>query len=220
MVVAGLSEDGRREILTWRVDDVESEATWSEVFTELRERGVNGVQCVVSDGHKGIQAAVDRQFPSADWQRCWCHFIREALNKVSHKDKTALSRDLTAARKLEDVKLCMAEAARVARRWEKRYPKVAAQIHEQFEQTLTVHHLPPRLRRRVYTTNLLERVMKEIKRRTNVVGIFPNEASCDRLIGAQLIERQEKWMCEPMRYVVFEDNQEITSKKTHKKKAA
>src|SRR5690606_26520313 len=116
------------------------------------------------------------------WQRCWFHFIRTALNKVSHKDKTALARDLNAARKLEDVKLCLAEAVRVAQRWEKRYPKVARQILDQFEQTLTVHHLPPRLRRRLYTSNLLERVMEEIRRRTRVVGIFPNVASCDRLV--------------------------------------
>lgn len=220
LVVAGLTDEGRREILTWRVDDVESEATWSEAFTELRQRGVQGVKWVISDGHKGIQAAVDSQFPSAGWQRCWFHFIRDALNKVSHKDKTALSRDLNAARKLEDIKLCLAEAARVAQRWEKRYPKVARQIRDQFEQTLAVHHLPSRLRRRLYTTNILERVMEEIKRRTRVVGIFPNEASCDRLVGAQLLERQEQWLCERMRYVVFEEGEQAALDKPAKRKVA
>lgn len=220
LVVAGLTDEGRREILTWRVDDVESEATWSEVFTELRQRGVNGVKWLVSDGHKGIQAAADKQFPSAGWQRCWFHFIRDALNKVSYKNKTALSRDLGAARKLEDVKLCMAEAARVATRWEKRYPKVARQIREQFEQTLAVHHLPSRLRRRLYTSNMLERVMEEIKRRTRVVGIFPNEASCDRLVGAQLLEIQEDWLCERMRYVVIEEGEQAALIKPSNRKAA
>jgi len=220
LVVAGIADSGRREILTWRVDDVESESTWSEVFTELRQRGVKGVKCVVSDGHEGIHAAAARQFPSAAWQRCWFHFIRNALNKVSHKDKTALARDLNAARKLEDVKLCLAEAVRVAQRWERRYPKVARQILDQFEQTLTVHHLPPRLRRRLYTSNLLERVMEEIRRRTRVVGIFPNVASCDRLVGAQLLERQEDWLCERMRYVVFEEGEQLELSKSAKRKVA
>ena len=220
LVVAGLTDGGRREILTWRVDDVESEETWSEVFTELRQRGVGGVKWVVSDGHEGIQAAAARQFPLAGWQRCWFHFIRSVIAKVSHKDKDALIRDLSAARKLEDVKMCLAEAARVAHRWEKRYPKVARQILEQFEQTLAVHHLPVRLRRRLYTTNLLERVMEEIKRRTRVVGIFPNVPSCDRLVGAKLLERQEDWLCERMRYVAFEEDQQAELSKPPKSKAA
>ena len=220
LVVAGLTDDGRREILTWRVDDVESEATWSEVFTELRQRGVKGVKWVVSDGHEGIPAAAASQFPLAGWQRCWFHFIRNAIAKVSHKDKDALIRDLSAARKIEDVKLCLAEAVRVAHRWEKRYPKVARQILEQFEQTLAVHHLPSRLRRRLYTTNLLERVMEEIRRRTRVVGIFPNVASCDRLVGAQLLERQEDWLCERMRYIVFEEGEQAELNKPEKPNTA
>ena len=98
----------------------------------------------------------------------------------------------------------MAEAECVAQRWEKDYPRVARQIRHQFEETLAVHHLPPEHRRRVYTTNMMERVMKEIKRRTNAVGIFPNEDASDRLIGAQLIERHETWHCERMRYLVME----------------
>jgi putative transposase len=204
LVVAGINVEGRRELLTWRVGDVESEETWSEVFRELRHRGAGGVQWVVSDGHEGIRAAVSKQFTGASWQRCWTHFTRNALARVSHKDKDALARDLCGARKFEDVKMCMSEAERVAQRWEKRYPRVAAQIREQFEQTLAVHGLAREHRRRVYTTNLLERLMREIKRRTRVVGIFPNIASCDRLVGAQLVEIHESWQCERARYISFE----------------
>jgi putative transposase len=205
LVVAGINETGRRELLTWRVGDVESEATWSEVFSELRQRGVQGVQCVVSDGHAGIQAAAARYFNDASWQRCWTHFMRSILTKASHKDKDVLSRELIAARKIEDVKICLAEAERIATRWEQHNARIAIQIREQFEQTLAVHGLDNRQRRRVYTTNMLERVMREIKRRTRVVGIFPNDASCDRLVGAHLIEIHESWQCEKARYLCLDE---------------
>ena len=205
LVVAGINETGRRELLTWRVGDVESEATWSEVFSELRQRGVQGVQCVVSDGHAGIQAAAAHYFNDASWQRCWTHFMRSILTKASHKDKDVLSRELIAARKIEDVKICLAEAERIATHWEQRNVRIAIQIREQFEQTLAVHGLDNKHRRRVYTTNMLERVMREIKRRTRVVGIFPNDASCDRLVGAHLIEIHESWQCEKARYLCLDE---------------
>ena len=204
LVVAGINSEGRRELLTWRVADVESEDTWSEVFTELRHRGVGGVQWVVSDGHEGIRAAVGKQFTAASWQRCWTHFMRNALAKVSYKDRSALATDLRGARQFEDPKICLAESERVAQRWERRYPRVAAQIRQQFEETLAVHALPRVSRQRVYTTNSLERVMREIKRRTRVVGIFPNTPSCDRLVGAHLLEIHESWQCEEGRYLTYE----------------
>jgi putative transposase len=220
LVVAGINDDGRREILTWLVDDVESEETWSEVFRDLRHRGVQGVKWVVSDGHEGIQAAVTKQFTGASWQRCWTHFMRSALAKVSHKDQAALAKELCGARKLDDPKLCLAEAERIALRWEKRYPRLAVQIRAQFEETLAVHALPREQRRRVYTTNMLERLMREIKRRTRVVGIFPNNASCDRLIGVQLLEIHENWQCERARYITFEHPTALPISKSGKQKAA
>src|SRR5690606_22582420 len=189
LVVAGVNGSGRREILTWRQADVESEDTWTEVFRELKQRGVQGVQWLISDGHEGIQAAMRRQFHGVSWQRCWTHFMRNALAKVAHKHKDALAKELTAARRHDTVKVCLAEAERIAERWENEYSRLADQIRGQFQETLAVHDLPQAHRRRVYTTNMMERLMREIKRRTHVVGIFPNEASCDRLVGAQLLER-------------------------------
>ena len=153
---------------------------WGEVFTELRQRGLKGVGWVISDGHEGIQAAVAKHFTGASWQRCWTHFMRNLLAKTSHKHKDALSKDIIAARKFDDVKICLAEAERVATRWEGRYPRAAKQIRTQFEETLAVHGLPSVHRRRVYTTNMVERLNREVKRRTRVVGIFPNDASCER----------------------------------------
>jgi transposase-like protein len=204
LVVSGVNDDGRREILTWRVADVESADTWGEVFRELRHRGVKGVRWITSDGHQGIQAAARSHYPEASWQRCWTHFMRNALAKVGHKYKDALARELSAARRFEDKRICLAEAERVAERWEGKYPLLAQQIRDQFEQTLTVHGLPPEHRRRVYTTNVMERVMREIKRRINVVAIFPNDAALDRLVGAHLIERHETWQSERARYLSME----------------
>lgn len=204
LVVAGVNGSGRREILTWRVADVESEDTWTEVFRELRQRGVHGVQWLISDGHEGIQAAVRTQFNGVRWQRCWTHFMRSATGKVGHKHKAALVQELKSARKQPELAICLQEADRIAERWEAQYPKVALQIRNQFEQTLAVYDLPREHQRKTYTSNMIERVMEEVKRRTRVVGIFPNEASADRLIGAHLLERQETWQCEQTRYLVME----------------
>lgn len=220
LVVAGVNDAGRREILTWRMADVESEATWTEVFRELKQRGLNGVQWLVSDGHAGIRAAVRTQFAGVSWQRCWTHFMRNVLGRVGHKHKDALAKELRAARKFDDVKICMAEAERVCERWEGDYPKAAKQIREQFEETLAVHELPSQHRKRVYTTNMMERLMKEIKRRTHVVGIFPNASSCDRLAGAQLIEMHESWQCARMRYLVMDDLEQAQTQKRRENKAA
>ena len=204
LVVAGVNGDGRREILAWRVAASESADTWGEIFNDVRLRGVSGVEWIISDGHEGIQAAARLHFTEALWQRCWTHFMRNALNKVGHKDKKALGKDLVVARRHDELNTCLMEAERVATRYEGRYPRLAKQIRDQFEETLAVHGLPKEHQRRMYTSNMLERIMREIKRRTNVVGIFPNDASCDRLVGAQLLERHETWQCERARYLNME----------------
>ncbi len=201
LVVSGVNDAGHREILTWRPAELESEDTWTEVLRDLRQRGLSGVQWVISDGHEGIRAAVRSQLSTASWQRCWTHFMRNALAKVGHAHKKGVARELAAARKCVSLEACLQEAERLAGRWEKQYPRLATQIREQFEETMQVWDLPKEHQRRVYTSNMIERVMREIKRRTKVVGIFPNEASADRLVGAQLIERHESWSCEQARYL-------------------
>lgn len=220
LVVAGINDEGRRKILTWRLADVESEDTWTEVFRELKQRGVRGVQWLVSDGHTGIRAAVRTQFTGAAWQRCWTHFMRNAVAKVGHKNQKAFAKELVAARQFDDVKTCAMEAERVAERWEKHYPRAAKQIREQFEETLAVHDLPREHRRRVYTTNAMERLMEEIKRRTRVVGIFPNVPSCDRLVGAHFLERHEAWQCERTRYLVMDHLRQEPGQTKRTKKGA
>ena len=220
LVVAGINDAGHREILTWRPADAESEDTWTEVFRELKQRGVTGVHWLISDGHEGIRSAMRTQFNGVSWQRCWTHFMRNALAKVGHKHKKAFAQELIAARKFDDVKTCLCEAERIAESWEGDYPRAAKQIREQFEETLAVHGLPREHRRRVYTTNMMERLMREVKRRTRVVGIFPNEASGDRLIGAQLLERHETWSCEKARYLVMEHLEQTSETPSQHDRAA
>ena len=205
LIVSGINDDGRREILTWRLGDSESEQTWSEVFSELKRRGVKGIELLISDDHKGIEAAMRRHFPDAQWQQCRTHFIRNALSKVSYSNHKELAEDLKAVFRLSSLELAREAGREVALKWEKRAPRVSKQIEERLEHCLTVAEFPAHLKRRLHSTNMLERLMREIKRRTRVVGIFPNEASCDRLVGAILIERHEVWQCERPRYFRAEE---------------
>jgi transposase-like protein len=204
LVAAGIGADGRRHILSWAVGNSESEETWGEVFRDLKRRGLGGVELLVSDAHKGIQAAAKKHLQGVMWQRCRVHFVRELLNKVSYKDYKALASDLKSIFASADKALCRQAAQEVVARWEKKAPKMATALEAGLEDCLSVLELPDTHRRRLHSTNLLERLMEELKRRTRVVGIFPDEASLDRLAGALLMELDERWLLEPTRYVVFE----------------
>lgn len=194
MVVAGYNEEGRREVLDWRLGDSESEETWGELFRDLKDRGLRGVEFVTSDAHSGIRKALARHFQGVAWQRCHVHFQREALRKVSSKRFLEVRSELAAVFKPMEREECLRRGEEMACRWEGRYPKLAKMIREGLEDTLTVLSLPSSHQKRLKSTNALERVMREIKRRTRVVSVFPNVGSCDRLVGAHLLELHEKWV--------------------------
>ena len=200
LVVAGINDDGRREVLALAMGDSESAATWGEVFLSLKSRGLSGVQLVVSDAHGGIRAALARHFQGVAWQRCRVHMMRELMNKVSWRDMKELMKDLRAIYASEDRQRCVAVAEEVAAKWESRASKMVRALREGIEDTLTVCSLAPRLQRKFHSTNMLERIMQEIKKRSRKVRIFPNENSCRRLIGAVLLELDERWASE-VRYV-------------------
>lgn len=202
LVAVGIDQHGRREMLSWRPGDSESEETWGQVFRDLKARGLNGVEMLISDAHEGIQAAARRYLQGVSWQRCRVHFMRNALAKLGgSKDKARVAKELKEVFAIQEKELCRRAAEEMAARWASKCPALAQQLRTGFEDCLTVHDLPNRLRRRLHSTNMLERVMREIKRRTDAVSIFPNEASCDRLIGAHLMERHETWLCEGKRYL-------------------
>jgi transposase-like protein len=196
LVAVGFTVEGQREVLDWRVGDSESEATWGALFRDLKDRGLKGLRLVTSDAHGGIVAAMRRHFQGVAWQRCRVHFKRELLKKVSWKVYREVARDLVIVFAPDERVECLRRAEEMATKWEARYPAVATMLREGLEDCLTVLDLPAEHRRRLQSTNMLESLMKRLKKRSRVVGVFPNRSSCARLLGTQLIEVHESWAVE------------------------
>jgi len=216
LLVVGIGLDGYREILGTWVADSESEASWSEVFKELRARGLKGVRYVVSDDHAGLVKAIGRHFQGALWQRCQVHFVRNLCSLVSKKDRpriVEMLREITTAQTYVSARKRMDEAIESL---EKIHPKVAKMLEKNGEDILTVYQLPVWQRRGMKSTNMLERYNQELKRRTRVVRIFPHQESCLRLVTAMAMETSEEWMVR--RYLIFED--QVSDKDTKHQLAA
>ena len=199
VVAMGVNEDGRRELLGLKVGDSESESFWAEFIAHLKERGLAGVKLVISDAHAGLTKAIGRQLQGNVWQRCRVHFARNLLQCVpkAHQGMvTAALRSVFAQESAEEIESRWDDlAASLA----ERFPKAAALMHEAKEDVLAFRHFPKDHWRKIWSTNLLERVNEEIQRRTRVVGIFPNDASITRLVGAVLLEQHEHWQLEGRR---------------------
>lgn len=193
LVAVGFTSQGKREILDWRVDDSESEQTWGQMFQDLKDRGLKGLLLLTSDAHRGIVAAARRHFQKVSWQRCRVHFKRELARKVGYKVQKELMGDLVAVFEPKDLKECLLRRDEMAAKWEKSYPQVSKMLREGLEDCLSVLAFPETHRRRLQSTNMLENLMKRLKKRSAVVGVFPSRSSCDRLLGAQLIEVHEQW---------------------------
>jgi len=204
LTVVGFTVEGRREVLDWRVCDSESEQNWGEVFRSLKDRGLRGIKGVVSDAHRGIRAAIARHFQGVSWQRCRVHYKREMGRKVSYKKLKELNRGLVAVFAAQGKSECLMRGEEMAARWESTSPAVAAMLRDGLEDCLAVEGFPEHHRKRLRSTNLLENMMKRLKKRTRVVGVFPNRASCDRLIGSQLLELHEQWQTETKAYFNME----------------
>jgi putative transposase len=203
LVAAGITAEGKREILDWRLGDSESEGTWGEMFRTLKDRGLRGLEMIVSDAHSGLIAAKNRFFQGVRWQRCKVHFFREMARKVSYKIAKGLIGELRGVYAGSGRAECLRRGEAMAAAWESRYPAVAKMLREGLEDTLTAWDLPETHRRRLNSTNMMERLMRRLKARTRVVGVFPNGASCERLTGALLLEVHEDWSLERAAYVVM-----------------
>jgi putative transposase len=161
----------------------------------LKRRGLSGVQLVVSDDHEGLKAAIARHFQGASHQRCQVHYARNLLGMVGHARRKELGTDLRAIFAAPDRKQALTIAASVAEKWrQKGNEKVAEHLEEHIEECLSCLAFPESHRRRIRTTNGLERLNQEIKRRSRVVRIFPNERSCLRLVTALAVEQSEEWI--------------------------
>ena len=194
LIVKGVREDGHRELLAVDVADTESEATYDELFRRLKERGLHGVQMVTSDDHRGLVAAIERHFQGAAWQRCYVHFLRNASGKIARKHRKALTSDLKAVYGAPDRVWALELARDVVERWSETHPALARWIEDGIEATLAHFSFPEAHRRKIRSTNGLERFNQEIKRRTRVVRIFPNRESCLRLVTALCVEQSEEWL--------------------------
>jgi transposase-like protein len=194
LIVYGVRDDGYREIVAVSCADTESEATYQELFADLKARGLSGVVLVTSDAHPGLKAAIARHFQGASWQRCQVHFNRDLLKKVAYRHRARLADDLKGIWAATTLSTALDTASRVADEWRGAHPKIAEAIDEECEECLTALHFPAGHRLFVRTNNALERFNQEIKRRTRVVRIFPNEEACLRLVSAMCAETSEEWM--------------------------
>ncbi|MFW6134576.1 MAG: IS256 family transposase [Elusimicrobiota bacterium] len=194
LVIAGVSEYGHREILAVDVCALETEATWGEIFKNLKRRGLTGVEYIVSDAHEGIKNAIKTHFTGCNWQRCRVHFMRNIRKLVKAKDREGLKKALDFIWNSKSLDKAKKKAEMVVEFYEDKLPKVADKIENEIEETLTVLTLPSNHRKRMKSSNLLERLSGSISQRTNVVRIFPNRSSCLRLITAVLKEIHEDWI--------------------------
>jgi putative transposase len=194
LIVSGVRDDGFREILALEVADTESEATYHELFRSLKARGLRGVELVVSDDHQGLRAAVERHFQGASWQRCQVHYARNLLGMVGHARRKELAEGLRGVFAAPSREVALRLTSELAAQWRQSHPRVAEHLEEHIEECLSCLAFPESHRRRIRTTNGLERLNQEIKRRTRVVRIFPNREACLRLVTALAVEQSEEWL--------------------------
>lgn len=204
LVAIGVDEQGRRSVLGVSVSLSEAEVHWREFFKSLLARGLHGVELITSDAHAGLQEARKACFHGVPWQRCQFHLLHNAWAHVPRQEmKREVAEDLKSVFDSADERGAREQLDRVVRKYEKSAPSLAAWIEANMPDGLAVFALPASHRRRLRTTNVLERLNRELKRRTRVATLFPNEASLLRLVTGVLIEISDEWET-TKRYVTFE----------------
>ena len=199
IVAVGITANGQREVLGIEVGDSEDEAFWTAFLRRLRERGLSGVQLVISDAHAGLKKAIVRCCQGSSWQRCRVHFARNLLVKVPKGSQDMVAAALRSVFVQTEAQAVVQQWDQVTRMLSEQFPTAAALMEQAREDVLAFRAFPPEHWRKIWSTNPLERLNKEIKRRTRVVGIFPNDASIVRLVGALLLEQQEEWQLDGRR---------------------
>ncbi|MBE3578239.1 MAG: IS256 family transposase [Limnochordales bacterium] len=193
LIATGVNQEGYREILGLMIGDSESENSWKEFFNRLKTRGLTGVDLVVSDEHKGLVKAVETCFQGATWQRCQTHFIRNILDACPKSLERELHQRLRLVFDAPDWETARRLKEELVRDYAERAPRAVEILESGFEDAMAIMALPEQYRRRLRTTNGVERLNEEIRRRERVIRIFPNEESAFRLLGAVLMEIDEAW---------------------------
>ena len=204
---------GLREVLGMSIGASEAEAFWTEFLGQLARRGLRGVKLVISDAHEGIKAAVARIL-TATWQRCRVHFMRNALAHAGKGGRRVVSAFIATAFAQNDAQAASQQWRRIADQLRPKMQKLATLMDAAETDVLAYMTFPPQHRAKLHSTNPIERLNGEIKRRTDVVGIFPNEAAITRLVGALLLEQNDEWAVQRARYMTLEsiaDNGDDTS---------
>lgn len=217
LIAIGIDWDGRRQVLGVELANRESRSSWRDFLLGLRERGLSGVEFVVADDHAGLKAAIREVLSEAAYQRCYVHFLRNALDYVPRKVDDDCLQELRWLYDRRDLAEARADLAAWIGKWQAKYPRLIAWVEENIEETLTFYRLPRQHHKHLKSTNMLERLNEEIKRRTHVVRIFPNAESCLRLVRALCVETHENWL-EAHRYLNMDYLREL--KKEALRKAA
>ena len=200
LVAIGIDLEGRRNVLGLELANRESRSSWKDFLLGLRGRGLAGVEYLVSDDHAGLKAAIREVLPEAAWQRCYVHFLRNALDYVPRKVDDDCLQELRWFYDRRELAEVRQDLARWLTKWQGKYPKLTDWVEANIEETLTYYRLPLAHHKHMKSTNMLERLNQELKRRTHVVRIFPNAESCLRLIRALAVETHENWL-EATRYL-------------------
>jgi putative transposase len=212
LMAVGVNWEGRRSILAVEWANRETKTSWREFLLRLKDRGLSGVDLVITDDHEGLKQAVREVLPQAVWQRCYVHFLRNAVDHLPRKGDDDCLQELRWIYDRRDLKEAHQDLAAWLAKWQEKYAKLCDWVEENIEETFTFYSFPVRHHKHLKSTNMLERLMEEIKRRTQVVRIFPNTDSCLRLIRALAVEMHENWI-EAVRYLNMEYLKE------HKKEA-
>jgi putative transposase len=203
IVAVGVNSDGRREVLGMDIGPSEAETFWTEFLRKLARRGLRGVKLVISDAHEGIKGAVAKVL-HASWQRCRVHFMRNALAHAGRQGRRVVAAFIGTAFVQDDAEAASKQWRQVADQLRAKVPKLAALMDEAETDVLAFMTFPKDHRAKIHSINPLERLNGEIKRRTDVVGIFPNEDAITRLIGALLLEQNDEWAVQRGRYMSLE----------------
>jgi putative transposase len=193
LLVTGINAGGFREVLGVQVGDSETEQSWRSVFGWLTDRGLHGVDLVVSDDHSGLVRAIQTQFQGASWQRCQTHFSRNMLASCPTALQAELAAQLRLVFEAPDLTTARAQRDAILRAYEQQAPQAMATLENGFDDATAILALPAPYRKRLRTTNSQERLNQEIRRRERVIRIFPNHESAFRLIGAVVMEQDELW---------------------------
>jgi transposase-like protein len=203
IIAVGVNSDGRREVLGMAIGPSEAEPFWTDFLRQLARRGLRGVKLVISDAHQGIKAAIAKVF-HASWQRCRVHFMRNVLAHAGRQGRRVVAAFIGTAFVQDDADAASKQWRAVADQLRPKVPKLAALMDEAEADVLAFMTFPKDHRPKIHSINPLERLNGEIKRRTDVVGIFPNEDAITRLVGALLLEQNDEWAVQRGRYMSLE----------------